>query len=101
MILYWPSASVTTDRTRSINAELDASTVTPGSTPPDESLTTPAMPPAPCAHAGLDGSASNSNASSATPGLLAMCLLLAQNRPAACRPTLSEHGDGIDAAIFS
>jgi hypothetical protein len=49
MILYCPSASVTTDRTFSISAELEASTVTPGITAPDVSLTTPAMPPAACA----------------------------------------------------
>src|SRR5437762_2789842 len=40
---YWPVPSVTTVRTFSVNAELDASTVTPGRTPPDESLTTPAI----------------------------------------------------------
>src|SRR6185503_3902928 len=40
---YWPVPSVTTDRTRSISAGLVASTVTPGSTAPDESLTTPVM----------------------------------------------------------
>src|SRR5207249_4975965 len=43
MILYWPSPSVTTLRVFSINAGLDASTVTPGSTAPDASLTMPAM----------------------------------------------------------
>src|SRR5579862_7261115 len=42
-ILYWPVESVTTDRTRSIRAGLDASTVTPGNTAPEVSLTTPAM----------------------------------------------------------
>jgi hypothetical protein len=36
---YWPLPSVTTDRTFSISAGLDASTVTPGSTAPDASLT--------------------------------------------------------------
>src|SRR5262249_45677118 len=46
MILYWPSESVTTERTRSMSAGLDASTVTPGITAPDVSFTTPAMPPA-------------------------------------------------------
>jgi len=43
MILYWPDPSLTTERTFSINAGLAASTVTPGSTPPDASLTTPAI----------------------------------------------------------
>src|SRR6185436_18686896 len=41
--LYWPLPSVTTDRAFSINAGLAASTVTPGRTAPDVSLTTPAM----------------------------------------------------------
>src|SRR5262249_38807527 len=44
-------------RTFSINAGLAASTVTPGSTAPDVSRTTPAMPLACCADA-ADGSAS-------------------------------------------
>src|SRR5688500_10112756 len=43
MILYCPLPSVTTLRTFSINAGLAASTVTPGSTAPDESRTTPSM----------------------------------------------------------
>src|ERR671935_2440328 len=55
MILYWPSVSVITERTRSMSAGLDASTVTPGITAPDASFTTPAMPPAACAAAN-DGS---------------------------------------------
>ncbi len=40
---YVPASSLTTVRTFSISTGLDASTVTPGSTPPDESLTTPAI----------------------------------------------------------
>ena len=36
---YWPALSVTADRVFSISAGLDASTVTPGSTAPDASLT--------------------------------------------------------------
>jgi hypothetical protein len=40
---YWPVPSVTTARIFSINAGLDASTVTPGSTAPDGSFTTPVM----------------------------------------------------------
>src|SRR5262245_17954589 len=43
-MLYRPSLSVTTVRVFSIRAGLEASTVTPGSTAPDVSLTTPAMP---------------------------------------------------------
>src|SRR5205814_1062305 len=43
-VLYWPLLSVTADRTFSISAGLDASTVTPGRTAPEVSLTVPAMP---------------------------------------------------------
>src|SRR5437667_8259321 len=43
-MLYRPSPSLTTLRTFSIRAGLAASTVTPGSTAPDVSFTTPAMP---------------------------------------------------------
>src|SRR6266446_1795255 len=46
MMRYWPSASVTAVRTFSIRAGLAASTVTPGRTAPEASLTTPAMPDA-------------------------------------------------------
>ena len=52
MILYWPVPSVTAVRTFSMSAGLEASTVTPGSTAPEESRTTPAMvPDCPCANA--------------------------------------------------
>src|SRR5262245_17598813 len=47
-ILYCPSPSVTTVRTFSIRAGLAASTITPGSTAPDVSLTTPAIPLGDC-----------------------------------------------------
>ena len=50
---YWPALSVTAVRTFSMRAGLDASTVTPGSTPPDSSLTVPVR--VPCADA-KDGS---------------------------------------------
>src|SRR5580704_16745913 len=40
--LYWPAPSVTTERVPSISAGLAASIVTPGSTAPLASLTTPA-----------------------------------------------------------
>jgi len=43
MTLYNPCVSVTTDRTFSMRTGLDASTVTPGSTSPLSSLTTPTM----------------------------------------------------------
>src|SRR5215471_8294713 len=48
---YCPVPSVTADRDFSINVGLAASTVTPGSTAPDASLTVPAS--ATCAHAAL------------------------------------------------
>jgi hypothetical protein len=44
-ILYWPLVSVVTERTFSMSEGLAASTVTPGSTAPDVSLTTPARDP--------------------------------------------------------
>jgi hypothetical protein len=44
-IVYWPLPSVTADRVFSIRAGLAASTVTPGRTAPDASLTTPAIDP--------------------------------------------------------
>src|SRR3954453_9345863 len=43
MIWYWPLPSVATERAFSISAALAASTVTPGSTAPDVSLTVPAI----------------------------------------------------------
>src|SRR5262245_33142351 len=42
-ILYCPEPSVSTARVFSISTSLDASTVTPGSTAPDASFTTPAI----------------------------------------------------------
>jgi hypothetical protein len=42
LIRYWPVPSVAVDRARSMSAGLAASTVTPGSTPPDVSRTAPA-----------------------------------------------------------
>ena len=42
-IRYWPVLSVITERTFSMRVGLDASTVTPGNTAPDESLITPVI----------------------------------------------------------
>ena len=42
-ILYWPAPSVTLERVFSMSAGLLTSTVTPGSTAPDVSLTVPAI----------------------------------------------------------
>jgi hypothetical protein len=50
-IRYWPVESVVAERAFSISAGLDASTVTPGSTAPDASLTVPAR--VTCAHTAL------------------------------------------------
>ena len=57
---YCPVASLMTDRTFSIRTGLAASTVTPGSTAPDTSLTTPVI--APCART----AAGKSNSSDST-----------------------------------
>jgi hypothetical protein len=48
---YWPLPSVTAVRVCSMRLGLDASTVTPGSTAPEPSVTTPAI--AACAIASL------------------------------------------------
>src|SRR5207302_11207891 len=56
MIRYCPPPFVTPARTFSINAGLATSTVTPGSTAPDESVTTPVTDgriDCACAHAGI------------------------------------------------
>src|SRR5688500_7930137 len=65
MIRNSPLPSVTAVRTFSISAGLAASTVTPGSTAPDVSLTTPAMVPevADCANAAFDRGAKRDDAS--------------------------------------
>ena len=49
MMRYCPDPSVATARTFSISTGLAASTVTPGRTAPDASLTTPAIVPSSCA----------------------------------------------------
>src|SRR5437762_6408324 len=54
----WPVASVMTDRTFSISAGLAASTLTPGSTPPELYLTTPVI--AACAKA-VDGTSTETS----------------------------------------
>src|SRR5262245_5719259 len=46
---YWPVSLVTAARGFLIQARLEASTPTPGTTAPGASLTTPAMVPRPCA----------------------------------------------------
>src|SRR5687767_13125960 len=56
---YWPVSSVTTDLTFSMSAGLAASTVTPGRTAPDASLTTPAIDA--CAYAIVGSTDSEQN----------------------------------------
>src|SRR5262249_25653775 len=56
---YRPWSSVETARTPSISTGLAASTVTPGSTPPDSSLTTPAIEA--CARTTLGASSTQRN----------------------------------------
>src|SRR5689334_8088511 len=55
----WPLPSVTTDRTFSMRAGLDASTVTPGRTAPEVSRTTPEIEACANATAGARQSAKN------------------------------------------
>src|SRR6476660_635495 len=72
---YWPEPSVTTERVFSISAGLAASTVTPGRTPPEESLTTPAI----CACAKtVEGIAAMNNTAQKTCANLLMADLLAR-----------------------
>jgi len=52
-IRYCPVPSVTADRVFSMSTELDASTVTPGSTAPDTSFTAPVIDDCACATAGM------------------------------------------------
>ncbi len=61
-ILYWPAPSVTAERTFSISAGLEASTVTPGRTAPEASRTTPAIDAEPCAAAPAAEPVSRTNA---------------------------------------
>jgi len=63
---YRPSASVTTVRTFSMSTGLAASTVTPGRTAPDVSLTTPAMAAACCAETADESARFNPTTTTAT-----------------------------------
>src|SRR4030095_1212158 len=66
-MVYLTSLAVTTFLDFSISAGLDASTVTPGNTAPDVSLTTPAIPLADvCCADATDGS-SNAHMTTMTP----------------------------------
>src|SRR3954447_20095541 len=73
MILYCPSPSVTAVRDFSIRAGLDASTVTPGMTPPLASRTTPAIA---CANAVVCPTARQARANTASLAMLLIRLLL-------------------------
>src|SRR5437762_3559905 len=63
-MVYTPAPSVTTVRDFSISAGLEASTLTPGSTAPEASLTTPEILACPCAFAivGTSTTQTNTNA---------------------------------------
>src|SRR5688572_5488137 len=74
-MLYRPSPSLMTVRTFSISAGLAASTVTPGSAPPDVSLITPAMPLACCAHAADDSSRHESTNNDLMATLIVRCVI--------------------------
>src|SRR5262245_1534249 len=65
-MLYWPLPSVVADRTFSIRAGLDASTVTPGNTAPDESRTVPVRDA--CANTQVGATRNNATTNQATPG---------------------------------
>jgi hypothetical protein len=67
-IRYWPEPSVTTERVFSISASLAASTVTPGSTAPDVSFTTPTIALWACAATG--SITTQANAATASPNIL-------------------------------
>src|SRR5262245_7605726 len=66
-MLYRPSLSVTTFLDFSISAGLDASTVTPGNTAPDVSLTTPAIPLADACCADATDGSSDAHMTTMTP----------------------------------
>src|SRR5687767_15663567 len=74
MIRYWPVPSVVTERTFSIRTGLAASTVTPGSTAPDASLTTPVMAPCAIAAAGTSRTTSRTAADRRASGHIAFLL---------------------------
>src|SRR5712692_10239195 len=82
---YSPRSSVTALRTFSISTGLDASTVTPGRTPPDPSVTTPAMLAAlvPWAFAakGSDAASTNATRIRTTTGLLIVHLTAVTTHP--------------------
>src|SRR5437867_7713783 len=58
---YWPVPSLTAVRTFSIRTGLDASTVTPGSTAPELSLTRPVIDACAYADAGIIASQTRTN----------------------------------------
>src|SRR5262249_3797292 len=102
MILYWPSASLTTDRTFSMSAGLAASTVTPGITAPEGSRTTPAIPPAPCALARVADAQRTPTSMMMTLALVDMfCLPLDACEPLPASDTTNSDGSGETTALPS
>src|SRR5712691_1655775 len=75
---YCPVASVVTDRTFSIRTGLATSTVTPGSTPPDVSLTRPVI--AACAKAAAGKSNNTDSTATDRVTIIDIMRLLAQLR---------------------
>src|SRR5947207_13114796 len=75
-MLYRPSLSLTTLRTLSMSAGLEAATVTPGRTAPELSLTTPAIPLAVacCAEAARGNSSAHMIAVRPTPTTLVLTM---------------------------
>jgi hypothetical protein len=74
-IRYWPLPSVVAVRTFSMSAGLVASTVTPGNTAPEASLTTPAIAPSAWAPLGT-GATKNATIANATTENLFIAMLL-------------------------
>src|SRR5262245_46332661 len=74
MIWYWPVPSVTAERTRSMSVGLATSTVTPGSTAPDVSVTTPAIDACACTIAGDPATTTISKATVRNPRMRASAL---------------------------
>src|SRR5213594_3398133 len=85
---YTPWPSVTAVRTFSISAGLAASTVTPGSTAPDASLTTPLM--VACANATTGSNKTNPNAAPTLP-------ILSTAPPLFCRVSAGLLASALDA----
>src|SRR4029450_6524079 len=81
---YWPVLSVTAVRVFSISVGLEASTVTPGRTAPDASLTTPAS--VACAYPDEGRTTNQATTNRIRLKALILSLLCRCERPLVCRP---------------